>query len=109
MRAEVPLAGLAQDLKVLPRQQEHAELHDRLDAQAMRGEAGVQIPERELRLFRERRGHGAIGAHADLPRDEHELGAGPDDTRVRVRPRRCVHVAWIDEPRHRGLPRAPRK
>ena len=106
MRAEVPLAGRAQYLKVLAGHDEHAELHDGVEPEAVRGQAGAQILERELGLLGEDRGNRPVGPHADLARDEHELGAGRHDGRVRVRADRRMHVAGIRELRHRQAPRS---
>ena len=103
MRAEVPLARGAHCVKVLARHHEHAELDDGVEPEAVRGEAGAKIEDRQLDLLGEVGRDRPVGAQPDLSRDEHELAAGLDEGRVRVRTDGRMHVAGIQERRRHDL------
>ena len=100
MIAEVLLARRAQQLKILWRHDEYRQLYDGVWPKAVCRETRAKIRERQLGLLRERGWNRAVGAHADLPGHEDELGARRHDGRVRIRADRGVNVARIQKRRH---------
>jgi hypothetical protein len=95
VRAEVLLASRAQNLQILTGQHEHAELHDGVDADAVRCEASTNVLERDVDLFCEAVRNRAVRTNAYLAREKKDLVTRCNQGGVRVRPNGRMNLAGV--------------